>query len=66
MVLLHRPAGAETVHEVDRVVSVDRDDHGAARRLLTAPALPDRWRSDLRARLAGRVGDDRPRLLEPT
>lgn len=56
------PDSAPTLAEVSRVMNVDKDDLEAARRLVDAPDLPDRWRVQLRERLEGTVRDDTARL----
>ena len=59
---LRVPASAPVLAEVARVMNVDKDDLEAARRLVDAPGIPDRWRTQLRERLQGKQRDDTARL----
>jgi MOSC domain-containing protein YiiM len=64
LLLLDRPASAESVAEVNRVVNVDKHDLRAARRLVECEHLPHRWRDTLERRLRGSADeDDTARLL---
>lgn len=62
--LLERP-DAPTLAEVSRVMERDKRDLEAARRLIGAPGLPERWVAKLRRRVAGTVDDDTARLAGP-
>lgn len=59
---LHVPDSAPTLAEVARVMNVDKHDLEAAAQLVDAPGIPERWRQQLRERLAGKVQDDTARL----
>lgn len=59
---LHVPDDAPQLAEVARVVNVDKRDLEGARRFVDAPGIPDRWRQQLRDRLAGKAHDDTARL----
>lgn len=56
------PVSAPVLAEVARVMNVDKDDLEAARRLVDAPGMPERWRTQLRERLEGKQRDDTARL----
>ena len=60
-----RPGDTPTLADVFRVVNVDTRDLAGAVRLVDAPGLPDRWRTKLRARLAGERQDDSARIHGP-
>ncbi len=66
VVILDRPANAPTVAEIGRVMTRDKHDLDAARRLLEFDGLPGRMRHKLESRLEGALEDDSRRLQGPT
>ncbi|WP_193607116.1 MOSC domain-containing protein [Nocardioides lijunqiniae] len=62
LVAVGDPVTTVTVHELNRVMNLDRSDLAAAAELSAVPQVPERWRQSLARRLDGHQEPDGPRL----